>query len=238
MKRIIAIALTILIALTVFSGCAFTDKLTAAGLYAKAAKKLKDAGGFEANAQLTMDLQILKVTMDMNFKQNGDDSQTVISVSGDEISSVTTVDGITYTNQAGVKTKTMAIKPETDEGSLSGLPDLAEELLDNIEVEIEEDEKKIVVNIDSETAAKFLASTGSDSLGNDVIFNDAVLTVIFDKDDDLSRILFSGSATATELGVTMTVGFELTEEFVNFGTAPEITLPEDADEYVSADEAA
>lgn len=232
-KKILALAMALVLCLSLAS-CGLGDKLTAFGLYSKAVKDFENAGGYEANATITMDMQILKISMDMNMKQNGKNSAIVTSMNGETISTVVTVDGVMYSDTAGYKVKSTI--PAVDTEAVSDvLPDLASSLFDNIEIEEDGENKKITLNIDDETFSELMENSGSgDALGA-ASFKDAVMTMTFDKDDQLSEIYFSGTAEISESGVTMSMGFEMTQTIVNYGKAPTVTIPEDADEYIEGD---
>lgn len=232
-KKILSLAIALVLCVSLVS-CGLGDKLTAFGLYSKAVKDFAKAGGYEADSTITMDMQILKLSMGMNIKQNGKNSSIVTSMDGETISTITTVDGVIYSDTAGYKVKSAL--PGTDtEVKNEVLPDLASALFDDIEIEEDGENKKITLNIDDKTFSEMMKNSGSgDALGA-ASFKDAVMTMTFDKDDQLSVIILSGSAEISESGVTMSMGFEMTQTIINYGKAPTITVPEDADEYIEGD---
>lgn len=229
-KKILSVAVVLVLCLSLVS-CGLGDKLTAFGLYSKAAKDFAKAGGYEAEASITMDMQILKLTMDMHLKQNGKNSNVVVSLDGETISTVTIIDGVMYSDTAGYKVKSAILEEEAEDDS-DFLPDLAESLFENIEIEQDGENKKITLNVDDETVLDIMKASGEADVFDGASFEDAVMTMVFDKDDQLSEILFSGTAAVSESGVTMNMGFEMVQKIINYGEAPEVTLPEDADEYI------
>lgn len=232
-KKILVLATALVLCLSLVS-CGLGNKLTAFGLYAKAAKNFAEAGGFEADATITMDMQIIKVSMDMNIKQNGKNSAIVVSMNGEPISTAVTVDGVMYTDTAGYKVK--STPPVVDDEEKNNIiPDLAEALFENVEIEEDGENKKITLNVDDEAIADLMKLSGSADLLESASFKDAVMTMTFDKDDRLSEMYFAGTAEVSESGVTVSMGFEMTEKFKNVGSAPEVNIPEDADEYISTD---
>lgn len=233
-KKILSLAVALVLCLSL-AGCELGNKLTAFGLYSKAVKDFAEAGGYEADSTITMDMQLIKITMDMNIKQNGKNSQIVTSLNGETISTVTTVDGVMYSDTAGDKVKTTVpdVEVETDNNVL---PELASTMFEGIEIEEDGENKKITLNIDDETVAELMEASGeTDALLESASFKEAVMTLIFDKDNQLSEIGFKGTAEVSESGVTVSMGFDMTQTIVNYGVAPTVTIPEDADEYIEGD---
>lgn len=231
MKRIITIILTLSLVLGAFSGCALKKQLTAFGLYSKAVNTIRDAGGVEVECTAVMDITLLSVEMDMNIKQNGKNSEVTVSMGGEQISKTAIVDGMVYVEANGMKI--CYPQPSEDKpgsADISALPKLAEDLFNDVEiVEDENGGKALTVSVSGDTLASVLGSAAEALEG--LQFDDAELTMYFNADDDIESMHMTGSAQMSAIGISMNVGMEIDYRFINLGTAPEITPPDDADEY-------
>lgn len=248
MRRIIAIAVSAVILALSLCSCALLEAATAYGLYSKAMKTIEKAGGFEADCTITMGIELLgemlEIESSMNMKQNGDNSAVVTEAYGITTESVL-VDDVVYVNLSGVKTKYTV--PESDAsaegegGDISSdigvaeLPDLAKEVFENIEVLVNDDgTKAITIALDAESAKSLLGSMedieGVEE-GESVAFENIVLTMGFTDKNVLDTMSFSADLVATVMGFDMTSKITAEYKFINFGTAPEISAPADADSY-------
>lgn len=236
MKRIIAVILVITLALTALSGCALKKKLTAFGLYSKAVSTIRDAGGMEADCAMVMDLSLLSVEMNMNIKMNGDDSEITLSMGGEQLTKTTTVGDTVYIEASGIKTcmpKEESSHLTKDE--ISALPKLTEDMFNDIEiVEDENGGKALTVSIGGDTLSSVFESFSSEALEG-ISFNDAEVTMYFNSDDEIESMHVDSNAEMSSMGLSMKMNIVIDYTFINLGTAPEINVPEDADEYVFVD---
>lgn len=228
MKRTLSLLLT---AVILFSGCGLKKQLTAFGLYSKAASDISKAGGMEAECDITIDLGILASSLSMNLKQNGDNSEVVVYMAGEEVSRSTTYDGVTYLSSNGTKTKSAAEPSSSGTGS-SAIPKLAEELFDGVEIVNTDTGKSLTVSIDSDTFSSLMESFSGAS--PDLSFDDAVLTMNFDENDSITGMELSANATMAISEISMDAVVTADYKFINLGKAPEISPPEDADKYIEA----
>ena len=240
-SRIFAVAAAVVIAAASLSGCSLGKKLTAFGLYSRAASKIANAGGFETDCDITFgmrDLEIASVTMKMNLKQNGSDSQYTLMQNGSPVSTTTVIDRELYTDTAGVKLKYTlpedAVSKNVSE--ISALPKLAEEVFDSVDViEDESGGKSVTVNITGETAGQLLGDltgSGFESLS----FESADVTMNFNGENDLEGMTVTAKANVTVLGFTLGADMTADYRFLNFGEAPKIGPPEDAEDYLDMGE--
>lgn len=251
MKRIISVILSVIILALSLSSCALFEAVTAYGLYTKAMKTIEKAGGFEADCTMVMGIEllgeVLEIESTMNMKQNGDNSATVTDSYGVKTETVV-FDGVVYSNVSGVKTKYPV--PEDDESTedeesdvasnigIVELPELTKEVFENIEVTMNEDgTKAISIALDAESAKSLLGSMEdleSIGEGEDVTFENIVLTLGFTEKNVLDTMSFSADIIASVMGIELDSNISAEYKFVNFGTAPEISAPADADSYIDS----
>lgn len=232
-KRIISIFLAVLMLLTVLSGCGLKKKLTAFQLYMGAADAIRKAGGMEAECSALFDVGIISLSMDMHIKQNGKDSEFTVLMGGEQVSKTTTVGGTVYSESAAGKF-CYPVPEGSGRTDFSGVPALAKELFDNIEIfETDDGGSEITVSIGVDTINSMLGDAGN-SL-DFLRYDNAVLTMYFDADDNITSMYLTCDADISSAGITMSVEMTIEYRFINLGTAPEIAVPDDADEYVLTD---
>lgn len=253
MKRIIAVIVSVTVLALSLSSCALFDAVTAYGLYSKAMKTIEEAGGYEADCTMVMGIELLGETLEiessMNMKQNGDDSAVVTDSYG-IVTETVLVDGVVYVNLSGVKTKYTVpehdVNADGDESDVSSdigiaeLPDLAKEVFENIDVITNEDgTKAITLALDAESAKSLLGSMEDiEDLGEgeEIAFENIVLTMCFTEKNVLDTMSFSADIVASVMGITLDSSITAEYKFINFGTAPEISAPSDADSYIDGGE--
>lgn len=234
--RRIASALLAIAVLASFAGCAALDALTAYGLYSGATKKLKKAGGCEVDCVMNISTDIfgesMDVSVEMNCKQNGNDIQTTVNLLDENV--ITTRLGDTVY----VEYEDSKVKYHVEEGdgktadNVLGnvdLPKLTKDILEDVEV-VKDDNgnKTITVSLgdESDLIKELLGSEYED-----MTLEDVVIQIVFNKKNDIVTMKISGNTTMNVLGTTF--GGTITAEytFINFGTAPEISINYPADEY-------
>ncbi len=253
MKRIIAITISAIILALSLCSCAFLESATAYGLYSNAMKTIEKAGGFEADCTMTMGIELLgemlEIESDMNMKQNGENSAIVTDSYG-IVTEIVLVDGVVYASVGDAKIKyTVPEDDYSEEGEeedissdigIAELPDLAKEVFENIDIIVNDDgTKSITISLDAESAKSLLGSMDDiDGLedGESVTFENVVLTMGFTEKNVLDTMSFSTDMVATVMGIDMTSKISAEYKFVNFGTAPEISAPADADNYIDGGE--
>lgn len=234
MKRIIAVILVFTLALGTLSGCALKKQLTAFGLYSKAVNTIREAGGVEAECVAVMDLSLLSVEIDMNIKQNGENSEITVAMGGEQVSKTTTVGGTVYVDAAGTKTRYPKPDAVGSGNEMSAIPKLAEDLFTDIEiVEDEDGGRALTVAIGSDVLASLFDA--ADGAFDGASFENAALTMYFDPDDNIKSMHLDGDAVMEVMGFSMTVNMLVDYTFINLGTAPEINSPEDAEDYILID---
>ncbi len=225
-RKTISVILIATVALTMCS-CSLFDTLTAYGLYSRAVRKLAKAGGYNADCVMTMSFDILGETIstdtEMNIKENSAGTQITTKIDDEEIIS-TYIDDKVYVEYGD----TLIYYTVTDSESTESIgdvniPELAEEIFENISVTKNDDgTKQIAIVLESEDAESILGSFVSDL--DDLAFNDIVYIMVFDKNNDLSVMTLSCSASIDVLGYTMTGYVTAEYTFIDFGTAPEFDL--------------
>ena len=247
MKKRILILVLAIACLFSFAAC---KKDTAYSLFNEANTKMTEATGVEA--KVTVDMKMTggdenmeqKITMDI--KVNGDDMAMVLEMAMEDETMkvpVTYVDGVMYMEQAGMKIKSEVDAEDfgAEYGSMGKveLPEFTEELLKDVKVEKDGDTKFFTVALTKETAMDFLGETALSSImgGTDEIAIEKFdITFTFTKDNVLTKMAMDMILVPTE-DAEDAEGDEKLEatmvyEFKNFGTAPTIEAPADADEYL------
>lgn len=241
MKRLIAFTLAIIICMGILSGCTLKKRLDAYGLYAKAAKDIKDSGGVEAECSLTMDMSILSVTVDMYVKMAGSDYYLKLSMPFlEEEMEMVCVDGYLYTDNGSTKVRTPAPSNDGKSDGILLMPEIAKEIFADVEVvEADDGSKSITSEIDQEVFNKLMAvfsdETGTDPLSEGMSLKNATLTMNFDKNDTVTGMKVSAEAGTSQQGIDFNFPLEVEYKFINLGEKPEISAPEDADDYVTMD---
>lgn len=238
-SKLIAVFFTavLLISLT---GCALTDALTAYSLYAEAAKKLKKAGGYEADCVLTMSFDIfgsdISQSINMNVKQKGKDSQLTTSMAGIDDVITTRIGNTVYVESGDAKVKYHSDGNSSADGDSlmedGSLPKLSKDLFDGIEVSNGENGRKsITLNIDNETAANIFDGYFGEDEEMSFSMENMIFVFTFDKKKNLETMQMSCDVTMGIMG--MSIGGKITADytFINFGTAPEFTINYPEDEY-------
>lgn len=241
MKKIISLFFAAAI-MAALPSCGLKSKLTAFGLYSRAAKTFSEAGGFEAEATGTIDMGFLtqllggEIESVTHIKKNGVNSNTVVYVQGQKSYESTVYDGYSYTSlSSGTKVKAPVEEPETVDSSSEFLPKLAEEVFEGVEVvENSDGTKTVATTISGDVLNGLLGEYAENTIG-EMTISSADMEMIFDESDDLKALNVAADIKAdlagTELEATVTMSYS----FINFGTAPEILPPEDIDEYVLAE---
>lgn len=239
MKRFLALLIALTTALA-FTGCAFTNNLTAYGLYSKAQKTIEKAGGCEADIKMKVSFDFLEelMSMDMeyNVKQNGESTKTVAVVEGEEITT-TIIDGKTLYMEAGGEKIKFNIPEDSDvtEESLteSEMLNLSEELFEDIVV-IKNDDgtKEVVLLLDSENLGDSVTSLLGD-MGDmeGVTFENITYAMKFDKKNNLTSAEILFVMVMDILGTEIKGDISMECTFINFGEAPEIVLNYPEGEY-------
>ena len=228
-------AVVLLVCLALCS-CTLFNTLTAYSLYSKAFSELEKAGGYEADCQMSVKLEVLgqdlSTDTQMRYKKNGENLQSVMEVESVKITSTKIGDTIYVDNgTTGIKYSL----PEQEDGSentfgSADIPVLAKDVFENIEVVKNEDgTKTVTIALDNETAMKYLGDVfdGEES----VALNNIVFDMIFNKKNDLQGMKISCSFEAEEMGVALSGDVSADYTFVNFGEVPEITLGLDESKY-------
>lgn len=249
MKRFISSAFALILS-AVLSGCAAFDAVTAYSLYSGAAKKLKKAGGYEADCALSMSFDVLdglESGINMNIKVNGDSAQLSADISDNKI--VTTYIGDTVYVESGetmIKYKGGSEDSKTLIEKLSdgSIPKLSKVELEDLEVVKNDDgTRQITVRLNAETGKGALGSM-FDSFGDlsvdlgEINFDEVTCTMLFDKKKNLSKMTMECTFETSILS-TFKIGGKLTMDysFLNFGTAPEIALLHPESDYKEAESA-
>ncbi len=247
MKKIACIAVAMVILALSLSSCALFEAATAYSLYSKAMKTIEKAGGFEADCKMNMSMNILGeelvTSYDINIKQNGDNMKMTMEVEGLETETVVIGDTV-YAKIGDEKIKYIAKTEEQAailESEMSDIvPDLAESVFEGIDVIKSEDGKKaITLTLDDETAKKLmgaLADEESAELSESMSLENIFLTMKFSEKNVLEGMTFDCDMIIEVLGMKMTSHVALDYVFVNFGEAPEISTPADADTYTDGGE--
>lgn len=238
MKKLLAIMLVAVMMLSLCS-CALGKAVTAYSLYAKAVKTIEEAGGFEADCKITMSVEMfgesLDIPVNVNIKKNGEDYQLSTDMGTGAIR--TTYSGgyvyVDYDSESGVRyslaTESEAANELNAELDAYSIPKLTEELLEAVEIiENEDGTKAISVSLTAEQAQSMFGAAG---IYEDFVFESIILTLNFTAENELSTmdIAVDGNMMILESELPGSIKCEYT--FINFGTAPEITLALSPNQY-------
>ncbi len=237
-------AATAAVMLVSTSGCGMLNVTSAYGLYSRSMDIIEEAGGYEADCVMTMTMDLLGETdtteMSMNYKTNGDNAQVTTHLGGEDGDVVsTTIGDMVYVEYAGTNVKYHIPDDYMDsvEDSFDGadIPQLTEEMLEGTEIVNNDDgTKQISLNLDSESLGSILDTLLGDT--ELMTFDNVNYIMIFDENDDLSAMRLECDMTMTVMDVDFTANLVADYTFVNFGTAPEITLGYAEDEYIDGGE--
>ena len=245
MKRIFSLCIVLALILTLFSGCALSNKLTAFGLYTRAVRTISKAGGFEiaSTISVTFDEDLLagaEITMFVNIKQNGKNSRTEIKT-GDETAAVTTIIGRdVYVESALSKLRYTMPEKESSKADPSAIPEIAEDLFANLDVIKNEDgSKSITLSLEDEALYNLVSQMSGGELDEfeGISFENAQITMNFDVNNDLDTMQVSCDVSYNVFGLFELKGRMDSEyKFINLGVAPEVTTPVNAAEFEFAGE--
>lgn len=233
-KKAFLTAVAILVAISL-TGCAIFDTLTAYGLYSRAVSKIEKAGGFNVDCVVAMSFNVLgeDITMDMsiNVKTNQDSAQYSVDMAGESVTS-TYIDDKIYVEYGDY----LIFYTSTDTDLMEELfgdydiPSVTKDTLEGVEVVRNDDgTKEIVFSFDDESMQEIFGTIVSDL--DNVTVEDVVYTMVFDKKNNLSAMTVDCNLSYDILGYTMTGKMNMEYTFIDFGTAPEITLAHDESEY-------
>ncbi len=229
----------VLLCITLLSSCGLGNKLTAFGLYSKAVSDIRSAGGVEAECEISMLTDLINVSMEMKIKISGRDSDISVYMDGEEISRVITVGEDVYSMSFGEKKRS---KRQDDENKpdieASDITSLTEEMFEGIEIAEDENGKSLGFELSGETLEKLMDDfgMGAGSIQNMISFNSADITMYFTPENEISSMKVEADA---KLNILLGMAAKMTADYkiVNLGETPEITAPEDAEEYVEDTEA-
>lgn len=243
MKRKVLAILTAALLMLSLSSCTLFDSATAYMLYSKAVKTIDKAGGYEVDCDMTITIDLfgegLDIPVDVNVKSNNDMVQ--ISTDIDEATMYTTViDDAVYVDYDGlsvrysVRSDSEAAQEIAADVAAYDIPDISEELFENIEVTVNDDRtKQITLNLEAEDVASlWSASDGLDGM----TFDNVVFSMNFTAKNDLESMHLDADCSVEVLGLEVSGSVEATYTFINFGEAPEIVLPSAYDEYTDGGE--
>ena len=245
MKRILIITLALLCIFS-FSAC---GKDNAYDLYSDATKKLEEANGGEFNMTTKTTVTVAGKTesyeIKMNVKTNGN-NMTITSEDSEimPFTSATYIDGVLYMEtDAGKIKSTVSLEDLDDElgsfgttNTVEQLPDLTEDKLKDIELTEEDGIRSFTTTLTMDELKPMMEGMGMDfdEMPEGLTFT-ATIKVSFDKKDNMTGYSLSINMGMTEDEYTISYVFDIACDFVNPGTAPTITAPADAADYVSAD---
>ena len=243
MKTRILILFLAIACILSFAAC---KKDTAASLYTNAMTTMEEANGLEAKVCMKMTMEMAGETqsqdMDMVIKTNGNNMYMTM-----EDYVITYVDGVLYTDMGefGKTKETVSLEEFKEQyGSISSttdFPELTEEALKDVELVEDGDNRSFTVTLDAATMKSYVNELMGDMMGADdsidLDIKNIVLTPTFDKDDNMTKMIMKMEVSYNMEGLgEMKMSLDMTFEFVNFGTAPTITAPADADSYVTEEE--
>ncbi len=238
MKKLLAVVLAAVMMLSLCS-CAFGKAVTAYSLYSKAVKTIEEAGGFETDCKITMSVAMfgesLDIPVNVNIKKNGEDYQLSTDMGTGAIK--TTYAGgyvyVDYDSENGVRyslaTESEAANELNAELNAYSIPKLTEELLEAVEVVKNEDgTKAISVSLTAEQAQSMFGAAG---IYEDFVFESIVLEMHFTENNELSTMDIAVDGQMIILGSELPGSIKCEYTFINFGTAPEISLALSPDQY-------
>lgn len=238
--------LAIVLALLTLSSCSAFEKITAYSLYSNAVETFDEAGGYEADCEMIITVDILgedfEIPTNVNVKLNGDAIQMAVELD-DSVMYTTVIDDTVYVDYDDVKIRyslasdSSVVDELVEKIGAYRLPDdLSADLFENIEIVENDDEtKKIVLSLDREDLTSLLNGADVDELG-ELAYENIVFTMCFDAENEFTGMHVYADCFMELLGYEVTGSVEATYTFVNFGEAPEIVLPSAYSEYTDGGE--
>lgn len=244
MKRTFCVILaTVVFALSLCS-CALFDAVTAYGLYSKAMKTFKEAGGFEADCVVSLSMNVLGqevlTSYGVNVKQNGSNVKMTMDSEG-LVTETTMIDRTVYVNAVGQKLKYTISSDKTLTMDLNRImPELKENVFEGIDVIRNDDGTKAVsVELEQEVVKKIFSTLIEEEdtgISEAMSFENILFTMNFSKDNELESVALDCDMIVDILGMNLTSHVTIEYTLINFGTAPKVAAPEDADSYIDAGE--
>ncbi len=246
MKKRILITVLAIICLFSFASC---KKDTPYSLYTAANEAMTAANGVDA--KITINLEVLggdetmeqKIEMDM--KVNGENLSMLTKVEADGETMENTVlyvDGMMYMDmgELGGKMKMEVSADEFAEDYDTGevaLPELTEEMLKDVELVKDGDNKSFTISLADEDSKKYFADSVLGSLfgeDDEIEVKKFEVTLTFDKDNKLTKMVMELEIVPTEEANAdgMSAKATMVYEFKDVTTAPTVEAPADADEYI------
>ncbi|MBE6552843.1 MAG: hypothetical protein E7666_00715 [Ruminococcaceae bacterium] len=247
MKKRILILVLAIVCLFSFASC---KKETPYSLYTAANEAMTAANGVDA--KVTIDLEItggdeaMEQKIEMDMKANGENLSMVTKVDMDGETMENTilyVDGVMYMDmgELGGKMKMEVSADEFAEDYDTGevaLPELTEELLKDVKIEKDGDNKFFTIALAGEDSKKYFADSVLGSLFGDddeIKVEKFDVTLTFDKSGKLIKMAMDLEIVPTEEATDadgMAAKATVVYEFKDITTAPTIEAPADADEYL------
>lgn len=228
-------ALVTAVLLISLTGCESTDEFGAYDLYSSAIEKINNIGGFETNCVITLSFDDsdfdFDQSFDMNIKRNGKDSQTTTGITGEEKSSVVTRLGDTVYQEGSSYAVKSHITPYSpaDNSSLFLDGKLPKNIFKGVNIINGEDGRSTIsVHLDNKNSNQLLAGALGVEQPADTKLSNMILSFTFNEKNDFETMQFICDITYDDMDKAKVVA---NYTFVNFGTAPNITLSHPKHEY-------
>lgn len=234
MKRTLSLLLAVILSVFCLASCGDEITSEAYDLYVNAMKAFDK--GIDLKLTMTISAAGNDTTTTMNMKGCKDAYELQMDVDGAAVYAVL-VDGVMYMNMDLGKLGIQKYKQEigsvdeflTQTGTNgTDLPDLTQDMLKNISVEIKDGKKSFTVKLDGEKNSELVTSFAG-QLDSDAKLGDIVITCTFTEAGVLESMVMSADATVA--GITTNI--EVKMEFNSIGEIPTISAPADADTYKS-----
>ncbi|MCI9449167.1 MAG: hypothetical protein HFE30_02790 [Clostridiales bacterium] len=250
MKRIISLALAGVLSLALFSSCG--QKAPTLEELNSAVKKTEALEGTDTDVTMNMKMSISGMTIDSDFSGNvkvaKEDGKLVkflsnITATMGTESSTTSMyyaDGYTYTDYAGMKTKTETSEIEALSSAAVEIPDfdLNDETVTDFSSEAVDGEYKCTVSLNTDKIKDKLGEllgeyTNSEADSSDNLnFSSASGYYIIDKNGYCSEYNFKFDMKMSDESLgEYSAAIDMTAKYNNIGEKVEITAPADLDEY-------
>ena len=234
MRRLFAVTFAVVICLGMLTACS-GKSYTAFELYERSANAINEAGGFKAETDISVEAP------DVDYS-SADSSK--VEVNGDNWHldwyesyidwhiGMWVVDGMMYLADDYDKAVFAAGEEETAPPISDYLPDLTPELLEGVEVLKTQDGYGFSIEPTDEILRAAFEGMLKEFVGDECVREVSEMTFTFNTEGIIESIEYSGRISGEILVGETTATVFAKCVFIDAGTAPEVTAPEDAEEYI------
>lgn len=232
--RFITVLLTAAIPLNL-TGCGLNDSSEPYNLYSSAIDKIAKTGGFETDCIITMTSDDYECpAFNMHIKRNGKDSQTSSGfANGETVSVITRLGNTVYMESYGYPSKfRLAPYSPADYSNLFLDGKLTNESFKGVKIVKDEDgTSSVSVHLDDSISNELMGNAMGVEQALEMQLRNIILTYIFNENKDLKAMRLTCDYVWDDPDNPSVNKIAADYTFINFGSAPEITLSQSKDEY-------